>query len=463
MNKTQLNDIFTANSPRFIHEWQEFLRFPSVSINEKRQPDCARCADWLIAHLAGMGFTTRLIPTLSHPLVFAERSGNPEAPTVLFYGHYDVQPEDPVALWKTPPFEPTLINGRLYARGAQDNKGQLFAALKAIETLIRNNALHSTIKILIEGDEETGQMHVLKVLDQERALLKADLVMAADTSAVSSGAPTITMGLRGIAHMTLVVSGPDHDLHSGVHGGRVPNPAIGLCKLIASLHSRDGRVAVEGFYEGIRPPSDEERQLANANPLDPVWYESVTGVPPVAGEQDFTPVERTGFRPAIDINGVHSGYGGGGSKTIIPASAMAKLSARLVPGQDSKRILRLIIEHLQKQLPSGLKLDITEQGTGGPAFRGDVSSPTVQLARKVLGDLSDLPTAFLWEGASVPILSYLPQIAGGEALLVGFGSEEDNIHAPNESYSLEQFRMGFLYTGLFLSQLQPSHSTRKSL
>ncbi|MEI8139212.1 MAG: M20/M25/M40 family metallo-hydrolase [bacterium] len=456
MNKIQLDALFTTDSERFIQEWKEFLRFPSVSISEKHQPDCVKCADWLIAHLKGMGFNTRLIPTASHPLVFAERSGKPGSPTVLFYGHYDVQPEDPVALWKTPPFEPTLIKGRLYARGAQDNKGQLFAALKAIETLIQKNALQCTVKILIEGDEETGNMQVLKVLAQERTLLKADIVMAADTSAVSSGAPTITMGLRGIAHMTLVVSGPDHDLHSGVHGGRVPNPAIGLCKLIASLHSEDGRVAINGFYDWIQPPSDEERKLANANPLDPVWYQSVTGVPPVAGEQDFTPVERTGFRPAIDINGIHAGYGGVGSKTIIPASAMAKLSARLVPGQESERILKLITEHLHKHLPTGLNLSIIEQGIGGPAFRGNLTSPSVKIARQVLGELSELHTAFLWEGASVPILSYLPQIAGGEALLVGFGSEEDNIHAPNESYSLEQFRMGFLYTGLFLSRLGQS-------
>lgn len=457
MNKIQLDFFYAANSDRFIDEWKEFLRFPSVSISEKHQQDCARCADWLIAHLDKMGFSTRLIPTSSHPLVFAERPGKPGFPSVLFYGHYDVQPEEPVALWKTPPFEPTLINGRIYARGAQDNKGQLFAALKAIETLIQNNALHGTIKILIEGDEETGNMQILKVLDQERSLLKADFVMAADTGTVSSGAPTITMGLRGIAHMTLVVSGPDHDLHSGVHGGRAPNPAIGLSHLIASLHAENGRVAVAGFYDGIQPPSEEERSLANANPLDPAWYQSATGVPPCAGEQDYSPIERTGFRPAIDINGLLSGYGGVGSKTIIPSSALAKLSARLVPGQDSGCILKLITAHLQKHLPSGLKLTITEQGIGGPAFRGNLTSPTVQTARQVLGELSTLPTAFLWEGASVPILSYLPQIAGGEAILVGFGSEADNIHAPNESYSLNQFRMGYLYTGLFLSRLGKSH------
>lgn len=453
MNHASLQACFTANHDRFIREWQEFLRFPSVSTSSERKADCARCADWLAAHLAAMGFTTRLIPTGSHPLVFAERTGKPGFPTVLFYGHYDVQPEDPVSLWKTPPFEPTLINGRMVARGAQDNKGQLFAAIKAIEALIRADALNCTLKLLIEGDEETGEMPIIKVLHREKAILAADYVMAADTSAVSSGAPTITMGLRGIVHLTAVLTGPDHDLHSGVHGGRIPNPANALCKMIASLHHADGRVAVEGFYDGVQEPTAEERKLANAQPIDPVWYKSVTGLLPVGGEQQYTPVERSGFRPCIDLNGIHSGYGGAGSKTIIAAKAMAKISARLVPGQNPERIMKLIAAHLEKQVPAGLTLEFPEQGAGGAALRVALDSPAVVTARKVLGEISPLPTAFLWEGASVPILSHLPAIAGGDVLLVGFGSEEDNIHAPNESYSVEQFRMGFLYTGLFLNRL----------
>jgi acetylornithine deacetylase/succinyl-diaminopimelate desuccinylase-like protein len=372
---------------------------------------------------------------------------------VLFYGHYDVQPVDPLNLWKTPPFEPTLINGRLVARGAQDNKGQLFSALKAIESLIQADALDCPMKILIEGDEETGDMPIVPVLQREKTALAADLVMAADTSAVSSGAPTLTMGLRGIVHMTVVVSGPDHDLHSGVHGGRIPNPANSLCHMVASLHHPDGRVAVEGFYDGVSEPTAEERALANAQPIDPAWYKSVTGLLPVGGELQYTPVERTGFRPAIDLNGIHSGYGGPGSKTIIAARAMAKISARLVPGQQPERILDRITDHLRKQVPEGLSLEITERGVGGPALRVTLDSKAVKTARAVMADISPLPAAFLWEGASVPILSYLPAIAGGDILLVGFGSEEDNIHAPNESYSLEQFRMGYLYTGLFLNRL----------
>jgi acetylornithine deacetylase/succinyl-diaminopimelate desuccinylase-like protein len=453
MKLDSLQTCFTTHHDRFIREWQEFLRFPSVSTSAEHKADCARCADWLAGHLTAMGFTTRLMPTGSHPLVFAERAGKPGFPTVLFYGHYDVQPEDPVALWKTPPFEPTLIKGRMFARGAQDNKGQLFAAIKAIEALIRADALNCTLKLLIEGDEETGEMPIIKVLHREKAALAADYVMAADTSAVSSGAPTITMGLRGIVHLTAVLSGPDHDLHSGVHGGRIPNPANALCKLIASLHHADGRVAVEGFYDGVEEPTAEERTLANAQPIDPAWYKSVTGLLPVGGEQRYTPVERSGFRPCIDLNGIHSGYGGAGSKTIIAAKAMAKISARLVPGQDSERILNLIAAHLAKQVPAGLTLEFPERGAGGPALRVALDSPAVVTARKVLGEISPLATAFLWEGASVPILSHLPAIAGGDVLLVGFGSEEDNIHAPNESYSLEQFKMGFLYTGLFLNRL----------
>ncbi len=453
MTKSELAAVFAAHQDRYLSEWRRFLEFPSVSADPARAPDCRACADWLAGHLRTLGFTACQVPTRSHPVVFAERPGRPGAPTVLFYGHYDVQPEDPVALWTTPAFTPTLRNGRLYARGAQDNKGQLFAAFKGIEALIAANALGCTLKILVEGDEETGRLALLDVFASGEPNLKADLVMAADTGTVSSGAPTLTMGLRGIVTLTAVLKGPDHDLHSGIHGGRAPNPIHGLSRLVASLHDAEGRVAVAGFYDGVREPTAEERQLANASPFDATWYQRVTGVAPLAGETAYTPVERTGFRPALDLNGIHSGYGGAGSKTIIPSEAMAKVSARLVPGQDPDRILKLIGDHLRRHTPAGFTIDITEPAVGGPAVRVNLDSAPVRLARSVLGELSDEPTAFLWEGASVPILSHLPKVAGGEALLVGFGHEEDNIHAPNESYSIEQFRLGFLYTGLFLSRL----------
>lgn len=449
----QLDTTLAANRDRYLDEWRRFLEFPSVSAIPEHAADCRRCAEWLANHLRDMGFAARLIPTRSNPVVFAERPGRASAPTVLFYGHYDVQPVDPVALWKTPPFTPTLRDGRMYARGAQDNKGQLFAALKAIETLIAAEALPGPLKLLIEGDEETGQMPLLEALADQRDLLRADIVMAADTGTVGSGAPTITMGLRGIIHLTAVLKGANHDLHSGVHGGRAPNPVHGAARLLASLHDAAGRVAVEGFYDGVQPPTSEERRLANTPPFDAAWYERTIGAPAVGGEPDYTLAERTGFCPAIDANGLHSGYGGAGSKTVIPAEALIKLSARLVPDQDPARVLRLMADHLRRHTPPGFTLEVTEQGVGGPAVRVPLDSAPVKLARSVLAELSPLPTAFLWEGASVPVLSHLPALAGGKVLLVGFGSEADNIHAPNESYSLEQFRSGFLYTGLLLNRL----------
>ncbi len=457
MTKLELQTIFDAHHDRYLDEWRRFLAFPSISTNPENAGDCQACAQWLSGHLRSLGFTTRLIPTRSHPAVFAERPGRPGMPTVLFYGHYDVQPVDPLALWTTPPFAPTLRHGRMFARGAQDNKGQVFAALKGMEALMADQALACTLKILIEGDEETGQLPLLDALAADKTDLRADIVMVADTGTVASGAPTLTMGLRGIVHTTALLHGASHDLHSGTHGGRAPNPAHGAARLITSLHDVSGRVAVAGFYDGVQEPTAEERRLANAPGCDAAWYEKSTGAPPVGGELNYTPVERTGFRPAIDVNGVHSGYGGAGSKTVIPAEALIKLSARLVPGQDPKRILRLLADHLQRHTPPGFRLDITEQGAGGPAVRVPLDSPAVRLAREVLGELSDQPTAFLWEGASVPILSHLPALAGGAPLLVGFGSEEDHIHAPNESYSLDQFRLGFLYTGMLLGRLgQPA-------
>jgi acetylornithine deacetylase/succinyl-diaminopimelate desuccinylase-like protein len=454
MTKQELERTFASTWNQSLEEWKTLLGFPSVSTAPEHDADCVRCADWLAAKLRSMGFSARLAPTSSHPVVLAERPGKPGSPTVLFYGHYDVQPADPLELWTTPPFTPTLRQGRLYARGAQDNKGQFFAALRAIEALIAADRLQVTLKILLDGDEETGAMPILALLDRERAALKADIVMVADTVTISSGAPTLTMGLRGIVHLTAVLSGPSRDLHSGVHGGRVPNPANAMAQLAASLHDATGRVAVPGFYDGVADPTPEERALANAAPLDPVWFESATGVPPVGGERNYTPIERTAFRPAIDLNGIHSGYGGAGSKTIIPARAEAKISARLVPGQSPDRILEAIVAHLRRQVPEGLKLDITERGVGGPAMRVDLASPAVRMARTVLSELSDMPVAFLWEGASVPILSHLPAVAGGQPILVGFGGEEDSIHAPNESFSIEQFKRNYLYTGLFLSRLR---------
>jgi len=341
----------------------------------------------------------------------------------------------------------------MYARGAQDNKGQLLFFIEALDALIQNNALRATVKVILEGEEESGSKGINDLLPEWRDKLASDILMVCDTGTVRSGAPTIIMGLRGIIFLSAHLTGPDHDLHSGVHGGVAPNPAKGVAELIASLHNTDGSIAVDGFYDGVRPPSEKEQTLANEVPFDADSYCKDTGVDPVAGEGAYTPAERIGFRPTIDINGVNSGYSGDGAKTIIPSSAVVKISSRLVAGQDPSKCLEAIIEHLEKHTPPGLELEVSDTEEAGPGFRLDPDSTLVVRAKGALDQLSDQPTAFLWEGASIPVVSELAKTSGAEPLLVGFGSEEDRIHAPNESFSIEQFRNGLLYTALFLANL----------
>ena len=453
MDLSSLAATFDRQCDRFVSEWMTLLRFPSISTLPEHASDCVRCAEWLAAHLRGIGFEAELQATPSKPVVVAHRQGDPGRPVVLFYGHYDVQPVDPLESWRQPPFEPVLRDGRLFARGAQDNKGQLFYGLKAMETLIAAGALNATVKIVLEGEEESGSGGLAAVLPAWRDRLAADILMVTDTGTVCTGAPTIIMGLRGVLHLTVELRGPTHDLHSGVHGGCAPNPAEGMAALIASLHGPDGRLAVSGFCDDVMPSSEEERRLARAVPFDPAQYLANTGVPPVAGEKAYSPTERTGFRPSVDINGLHAGYGGQGMKTIIPATATAKITARLAAGQDPARCLQCLVRHLEAHTPAGLKLAIPERGIGGPGFRLRPASPLVARAKAVLNQLSDLETAFLWEGASIPIVSALAEISGAEPLLVGFGGDDDLIHAPNESFSIEQFRKGYLYAGLLLAGL----------
>lgn len=447
---TSLMTAFDRNWPRWLREWQELLRFPSIGNFPQHAADCRACAEWLAGHLDAMGLMAEILPTEGQPVVYAERPGKPGRPVVLLYGHYDVQPADPLAAWTTPPFEPTMRGRRLYARGAEDNKGQFFYVLKAIETLLAAQALDATVKIVLDGEEECGSRGLAGALPKWRSRLKADVLMVADTGTVASGAPTITMGLRGIAFVSFTLTGSTHDLHSGVHGGVAPNPALGMARLLATLHREDGSVAVPGFYEGVEPPTDQERALANESPIEAADYQAVTGAQPVGGEQAFTPVERRGFRPTIEVNGLHSGYGDRGTKTIIPAVAEAKLSARLVAGQKPESCLNALVQHLRQHTPAGLRFDVLEQSVAGEGFRLNLDSPLVSRARQVLDQVSPLKTAFLWEGASVPVVTALAAASGAEPLLIGFGHEEDRVHAPDESFSIDQFRQGFLYAALLL-------------
>ncbi|MEI6217262.1 MAG: M20/M25/M40 family metallo-hydrolase [bacterium] len=450
---SRLDKCFEDGKARFVEDWQTLLRFPSISTEPDNDKDCRACAEWLVRHLAVMGFESRLIETKSKPLVYAERKGGAGKPVVLFYGHYDVQPVDPVGEWLSPPFDPTMRDGRLYARGAVDNKGQVMYVLKAMEIMINERVPLPTIKVILEGEEESGSQGITRALPDIKELIAADILMVCDSGMVAPGMPTITMGLRGLIHLTASLRGPNHDLHSGTHGGRAPNPAQGMAQLVATLHKSDGSVAVDGFYHGITAPGKEERAAASRIPFDPASYEKETGVRPIGGERGFTPVERVGFRPCLEVNGIHSGYAGTGVKTIIPAMAMVKLSARLVPGQDPEKCLAAIVAHLESNAPAGMKLQIDERGVSGGAFSLCVNSSVTIRAKRVLRELAGVDPILAWEGASVPVVPLLARFAGAEPLLVGFSTEDDKMHAVNESFSLVQFKQGFMYAGLFLADI----------
>ncbi len=452
MEKSFLKEHFDASKESFFEEWKEFLKFQSISPDPAYAKDCQKCATWLQKKLISLGFESELIQTSQHPVVFAERKGPEGAPVIVLYGHYDVQPVDPLDLWESPPFEPVLRNSRMYARGAQDNKGQLMYGLHAVETLIKQDALPCTLKYIIEGGEECGSPGLGGILDEWGERFEADILIATDSGTLSKDLNTITMGFRGVVGLTARLSGLRSDLHSGVHGGVAPNPATEMARLIASFHNPDGSIAVEGFYDDIEPVSEEDLAVANSIPVSDEMYISLSGVPPVGGEKGYSFAERRGLRPTIEVNGIHSGYNGPGQKTIIPAHSVVKLTSRIVAGQDPKKILSLIEKHLQKNTPEGLTLEFSEQEAGGPALCVSSSSTPVHELREVLSEVGTGTVAFMWEGGSVPILTGLSRVCKAEPVLFGFGLEEDNIHAPNESFSLEMYEYGFLSMGLFLSR-----------
>lgn len=454
MQLSTLQSEYDQNRKRFVTELSEFLRFKSISADPAFNDTCRSCANWLISHLKTLGFETSILETKRKPVVYGERKGGGNCPTILFYGHYDVQPPDPLELWESDPFEPVIKEERLYARGAQDNKGQLFYVLKAIETLIKANESLPTIKILIEGEEECGSVGILESLESFRSKIQSNVLLVCDTGTLVPEYGCITMGLRGISHMEIKITGPLRDLHSGVHGGIARNPAIELSKILASLHDESGKVVVDGFYDGMIAVPDEDKALANAFPIPKEMYVAMTGIEPDGGEKGLSIAERRGFRPTIEINGITSGYQGAGSKTIIPSWASAKLSIRLCSGQDPEKTATRVIEHLQKRTPASLKFEVVDKFPGGGALLLSSKSKPIALAKQVLEEVTGKPPIFMWEGASIPLIKRLSEVSGATPVLVGFGLDEDNIHAPNESFSMEQFRKGFLFAGRFLTDVR---------
>ena len=442
-------------------EYFELLRFPTIGADPMHLRDCVQCAMWLKRWLERIGAEAKLLLPedvdalhAPPPVVFGERLGDAGAPTILFYGHYDVQPPDPDEEWQTPPFEPTEKDGRIYCRGAQDDKGQFFSFLCGLRDFLSSHkGPFPTLKFLLEGQEESGSGALAKLAACQRERLRADVLLVCDTGAASDLRPAIVAGLRGVTHFTLRLTAAGCDLHSGRYGGIVPNAAQGLAELVASLHDKNGAIAVRGFCDRVVPPTAAELAAAEASAMDEAAYRRETGVDPVGGESGLSPTQRNSFRPTIEVNGIHSGYGGPGSKTVIPCSAIAKISMRLVPGQDPSDCMEMVSRHLQHRVPRGMKLFIEDVTGDAPALRLPLASPVFRLATDVLNEMDPRGAVFLWDGASIPIISTLARISGAAPLLVGFGQGEDRIHAPNESFSWRQFELSRRWAAGILAAL----------
>jgi acetylornithine deacetylase/succinyl-diaminopimelate desuccinylase-like protein len=438
----------------YLEDFYSFLRFPSVSTDDSYSKKLNECADWLVKKLKAVGLETQLVPTAGHPVVWARNKHQPGRRTVLIYGHYDVQPPDPLELWDSPPFEPVLKNGYVFARGATDNKGQILSHILGIqETIEKNGDLPVNVDLVIEGEEEIGSANLGKFLNQNRDALKCDVVLVSDTGMIAPRTPTMSYGLRGVAALELKVTGAKIDLHSGIFGGAVANPATALARLLATLHDREGRIAVPGFYDQVAPLQDWEREAWKKLPID-VDAEILkeTGAPALVGEKGFNAMERIWARPTAEINGIGGGYQGQGTKTVIPSHAMAKLTFRLVPNQKADEIIALVRKHLEKNLPAGVTLEMTG-GHNGPWYLTDPHSQFGKAAQSALRKAFKTEVALIREGGSIPIVSDFRSILGVETLLLGLALPDCRAHSPNENFPLENLEAGMRMNQAVLQEL----------
>ena len=441
-----------ADTP-YLDDLLTALRFPSISTSSAHNADTLACAEWLVARLRLTGLHTELHPTAGHPVVVARNTHRADRPTVLLYGHYDVQPVDPVDQWVSNPFEPRIENGRIYARGSTDNKGQFMAHLCGItETLRTFGDLPVNLIFLIEGEEEIGSPNLEPFLRRHAADLKCDIVAISDTGMVGAGVPTFTYGLRGIACMEVVVHGPVIDLHSGIFGGSVANPNTILSKIVATLHDEQGRIQVPGLYDKVRPIQDWERQAWAKLPGGEAETLALTGVPRLFGEAGFTDHERRWARPTAEVNGIGGGYQGEGSKTVIPRSAFAKFSFRLVPDQDPQEILRLVEAHCARVCPDTVRLEVKIGHSGSP-YAMDPNSKFGMAARRALESVFRKETALIREGGSIPIVQNFREVLGAETLLLGLALPDCQAHAPNENFPIENFEAGMLLNRALFEEL----------
>jgi len=437
-------DYLAANEARFVDELCAYVRFPSVSAQPNHRADLQACADWLRQHCQAIGLEAELCPTPGHPIVLARtpRSGGRNKPHYVVYGHYDVQPPEPFELWKSAPFEPRIEGRSLYGRGASDNKGQHLAHLNAVEAYLRTRTeLPCDLTFVIEGEEEVGSRSLAGFLKERRQDLRCEAVVVSDTGMPAPGLPALTYALRGVAAIEIKLVGPNRDLHSGIFGGSVDNPAMALCQLLAQMRDRRGRVTVPGFYDEVLPLTSYERKQLARLPFNAKSYARFLGVPQLYGERGYTSWEQRSARPTFEINGLTSGYQGEGSKTIVPSWASAKITVRLVPNQQPARILRLVKKHLEHLCPPTVRAEI-KTGHGGQPYLFSPTSPAAQAGLRALKTAFGREPVLLREGGSIPIVTDFKRILGADTLLLGLALPDDNAHSPNEKFDLDNYAAG---------------------
>ena len=438
----------------YLQEYFTFLRFPSVSTDPAYAEKLGDCANWLVDKLNGIGLEAQLVPTAGHPVVWAKNKHKPGRKTVLLYGHYDVQPPDPLDLWDSPPFEPVLKNDYVYARGSTDNKGQIIAHIFGIQEMMAENGdLPVNLHLIIEGEEEVGSDNLPIFLKKNREALRSDVALVSDTGMIAKGVPTLSYGLRGVTACEVRITGSKMDLHSGVFGGAVANSVTALSRLLATLHDENGHVAIEGFYDQVKPLEEWEREAWRKLPIEAdKEILDETGSPALFGEKGFSTLERLWARPTAEINGIGGGYQGKGTKTVIASQAMAKLTFRLVPNQDGATILKLAKKHLEKHLPPGVTMEIIE-GHSGPWYLTDPHSNVGKIAQSALKNAFHKDVALIREGGSIPIVSQFREILGAETLLLGLALSDCRAHSPNENFPVENLENGIRMNKAILEEI----------
>jgi acetylornithine deacetylase/succinyl-diaminopimelate desuccinylase-like protein len=450
-------DYLKANQDRFLKDLCDYVRFPSVSAQPAHKQDLLRCAEWLVNHCRSIGLEARLCPTEGHPIVLAKtqrpQGASGKRPRFVIYGHYDVQPPEPFELWKSAPFEPRIEGKSLFARGASDNKGQNLAHLKAIEAYLKTGTeLPCDITFVIEGEEEVGSRSLGKFLKENRAELACDAVVISDTGMPTPKHPALTYALRGIVGFEVIIHGPNRDLHSGIFGGTVDNPAMALCQVIGKLRDKNGRVTIPGFYNDVKALSAFERRQMARTPFKADAYRKFLGVPKLLGEKGYTPVEQRSARPTLEINGLTSGYQGEGSKTIVPSWARVKITTRLVPDQAPAKIIKLVTKHLQSLCPPTVRMEI-KAGHGAEPYLVSPTSPQAQAALRSLKSAFRCEPVMIREGGSIPIVNEFKKILKADSLMLGLALPDDNAHSPNEKFDLDCFEKGQLMSAYLWREL----------